>query len=284
MDWNFRDAVFGISHALADMLALRILQDDDIIKTNRRCNMSKFKVGDKVRVTRLIDGSRDAAVGIKVGDVLEVRSIWSSERVYVTLNGKSYPMRISQIELVTGPKFKVGDKVKIVKGYPMTGRRKETDKAIGVVGKITKAEDPKPEAYSGAYGAYFYYVEGDNYEYDEDALELVEGAKVKDKDGKDNLRIVYKVVKAVAGGGFRSCRITDEKKLLYSLEHKTKAPKDAPLFVFSSWLHAKDFSEDGDVVLKCVGKVVDGDRFGYGAWIVPTDTLFCSWVFPIEVA
>lgn len=230
---NYYDEIVRLSDELGDIFlhgdwcapwrpeALCILQDDDIIKTNRRCNMSKFKVGDKV---------------------------------------------------------------KIVKGYPMTGRRKETDKAIGVVGKITKAEDPKPEAYSGAYGAYFYYVEGDNYEYDEDALELVEGAKVKDKDGKDNLRIVYKVVKAVAGGGFRSCRITDEKKLLYSLEHKTKAPKDAPIFVFSSWLHAKDFSVDGDVVLKCVGKVVDGDRFGYGAWIVPTGTLFCSWVFPIEVA
>lgn len=167
------------------------------------------------------------------------------------------------------PIFKVGDMVQVVKLLPDTVDATSGIK-IGDKYKIIEVDTVND-------GRFLINFHG-SYPMLAHQLRLVKEKKMKD------LCIVYKVVRLDGLGGYQSCLMTDERKLQYQLESRTKAPKNAPIFVFSSWLHAKDFSKDGDVVLKCVGKVVDGDRFGYGAWIVPTGTLFCSWVFPIEVA
>jgi hypothetical protein len=69
-------------------------------------------------------------------------------------------------------KFNVGDKVRIVLGYPLSARRDDTQHLIG---KEVRIEDCniKEDAYAKKYGSIFYHVTETNYEYDEGALELV---------------------------------------------------------------------------------------------------------------
>jgi hypothetical protein len=244
--------------------------------------MTKFKVGDKVRVTELIDlGGLDAGSGIRVGDKYNVIAVHSQDKDYIGIDFKlhcringimCYPMRATQLELVKEDKvkehkYKVGDKVRVVsEANPFC-----SDVKVGDIGKINSLS---VEHMWIQFDTAYQTISAHRW----DSLEPVS----KKEKPKTELRIVYKVVtQYVAGAAFESYSGRGDITLTYRIGHKTKTPKGwNPLFAFDTLEQAH---EEHPFVLKCVAKVrVDDTDFSFMNLLPAKGTVLCDWVFPIE--
>jgi hypothetical protein len=241
--------------------------------------MSKFKVGDKVRVLAYsakqhMDDRNPLSVG-DIGIVTENNSLFP----YCIFFGKLYAMDESDLELVkedkmdtkVEKKFKVGDKVRVI--HLSDNNTFCPNVKVGSVAFITEVDEG-----------------GDKLGLDFDGLHQITHLsphpgmlELVSKKNKSKLQIVYKVAipSDPSGTRFDSYSGRSDVTLNYVLERKTKTPKGwHPLFAFDTLEHAKKESNN---ILKCVAKVrVDDTDFSFMGCTPPTGTILCDWVFPIE--
>ena len=262
--------------------------------------MSKFKVGDKVRITNgypvsIGDRSGQSFVGetTTITKCTKKEAYGRDSQYYYDVENHSYEWDEDALELVEEKedkvrKFKVGDKVRLLRGtgdFPLYDfKSMEVVEIVGVGDKQFLSGDIRSggDVRDWAVG---HIPDRNHYGYVNSAdIELVES---KSKKPKTELRIVYKVTteeyKSVNNG---------DCVLEYKLEQKTKTPKGGnPLIAFASWDTAIRFmlasmNITHGHILKCVGKVrVDDTDFSFLEGVLggaPDGSVLCDWVFPIE--
>ena len=175
-------------------------------------------------------------------------------------------------------KFKVGDKVRVIKKSQWYCNMHVGD--VGTVMAVSNRPVDQAILVDAGYSV-SHWIE-------EDALKLVESEEEKSPKCPSKYQIVYKLVDYYENGWGSWANDEGYWHVNYSMLSKTKGlDADHPIFAFDSVQSIISFLKGGDrikqyITLKCLAKV-GGSNPPNNCHPVPDGTVFCRWVIPFEV-